>query len=190
MFRFDFEKTLQASGVLLGLEGGRMGRVRLLKLLYISDRELLAETGRTITGDQAVAMKLGPVLIRTYDLTEGEGCLVDDWRRFLGSEGHTVILRDDPGRGELSKREIEKLAEVATRYPGTDAEEGDWILSNITHEFEEWSKNYEEGTSRPIPWRDVLEAQGKADLIDAAERDEAERRALDDLFGSLKSVGR
>ena len=40
-FRFDFEKTLQAAGVLLNLDGSRMDRIRLLKLLYIADRELL-----------------------------------------------------------------------------------------------------------------------------------------------------
>ena len=58
-FRFSFEKSLQAAGVLLGLDGGRMERIRLLKLLYIADRELLAESGRTITGDRAVALITG-----------------------------------------------------------------------------------------------------------------------------------
>ena len=61
-FRFDFDKTLQAAGVLLSLDGDRMEQIRLLELLYIADRELLAETGRTITGDRAVAMRHGPVL--------------------------------------------------------------------------------------------------------------------------------
>ena len=51
-FRFDYDKALQAAGVLLSLDGDRMERIRLLKLLYIADRELLAETGRTITGDR------------------------------------------------------------------------------------------------------------------------------------------
>ena len=49
-FRFDFHKTLQASGVLLSLDANRMAYIRLLKLLYIADREWLAEAGRTITG--------------------------------------------------------------------------------------------------------------------------------------------
>ena len=75
-FRFDFLKTLQASGVLLQLDANRMAYIRLLKLLYIADRELLAETGRTLTGDEAVAMKNGPVLSRVYDLIKGVGAEV------------------------------------------------------------------------------------------------------------------
>jgi uncharacterized phage-associated protein len=49
-FHFDFDKALQAAGVLLDADDNRMEAMRLLKLLYITDRELLAETGRTLTG--------------------------------------------------------------------------------------------------------------------------------------------
>lgn len=49
-FSFNFEKALQAAGVVLGEHHGRMKSIRLLKILYIADRELLAETGRTLTG--------------------------------------------------------------------------------------------------------------------------------------------
>ncbi len=182
-FRFDFKKTLQASGVLLGLDGRRMGRVRLLKLLYIADRELLAETGRTITGDHAVAMKLGPVLSRTYDLIKGEEVRAKEWDRFVHSEGHAVVLGDDPGLSELSKREIEKLTEVSHRYREVD----DWTLSEATHTFSEWAENFIEGTSRLIPWRDALKTQGKLDIAVIAEREEDERRSLDDLFASVSS---
>ena len=56
-FAFDFEKTLQASALVMRIHGGTIGMMRLLKILYIVDRELLAETGNTLTGDQAYAMK-------------------------------------------------------------------------------------------------------------------------------------
>ena len=78
-FRFHFEKTLQASAVLLGLDGGRMDRIRLLKLLYIVDRELLAEIGRPLTGDMAIAMKHGPVLSQVYDLIKGIAGRTSEW---------------------------------------------------------------------------------------------------------------
>jgi uncharacterized phage-associated protein len=70
--RFHFEKSLQAAGVLLHLEGGRMPYMRLLKLLYIADREMLAETAKPVTGDRAYAMKNGPVLSHVYALIKGE----------------------------------------------------------------------------------------------------------------------
>ena len=58
-FRFDFDKTLQAAGVLLDADDNHMEFMRLVKLLYIADRELLATTGRTLTGDRVVALKTG-----------------------------------------------------------------------------------------------------------------------------------
>jgi uncharacterized phage-associated protein len=179
-FRFEFDKTLQAAGVLLSLDGDRMEQIRLLKLLYIADRELLAETGRTITGDRAVAMRHGPVLSQVYDLIRGEASRAGEWGRSIRTVNHAVELRTDPGRGELSRGEIEKLTEVTDRYRHVD----DWTLSEATHDFEEWSKNFTEGAVAPIPWRDVLAAQGKEDLVEIIERDEADRRYLDELFGT------
>jgi len=179
-FRFNFGKTLQAAGVLLSLDGDRMERIRLLKLLYIADRELLAETGRTITGDRAVAMEHGPVLSHVYDLIKGEASRAGEWDRHIHTVNREVVLRQDPGRGELSRREVEKLVEVTDRYRDAD----DWSLSEVTHEFPEWSRNYSEGTTSPIPWLDVLSAQGKEELVEIVERDEADHRYLDDLFGA------
>jgi len=50
-FIFQFHKTLQAAAYILQASGGRMNYANLLRLLYIADRECLAEEGDTITGD-------------------------------------------------------------------------------------------------------------------------------------------
>ena len=63
MFAFYPTKTAQASAVLLKQEPGqRMGRLRLLKMPYIADREWIKCCRRPITGDRIVAMDHGPVL--------------------------------------------------------------------------------------------------------------------------------
>jgi uncharacterized phage-associated protein len=178
IFRFDFHKTLQASGVLLDLDANRMAYIRLLKLLYIADRELLAETGRTITGDEAVAQKNGPVLCRVYDLIKGVGPKTQEWTDYIRTVHYSVELEKDPGRGKLSKGEIEKLTEVTERFRTRD----DWELSEYTHEFPEWKNHHEAGASTPIPWQEMLEAQGKAELVEIVERNEAARQYLDSLF--------
>jgi uncharacterized phage-associated protein len=178
--RFDFLKTLQASAVLLQLDANRMAYIRLLKLLYIADRELLAETGRTLTGDEAVAMKNGPVLSRVYDLIKGVSPRSEEWSPFIDRVHYSVELKQDPGRGKLSKGEIEKLTEVTERFRTMD----DWELSEYTHEFPEWKKHHEPGASTPIPWQEMLEAQGKAELVELVERNEAAHQYLDTLFGA------
>jgi uncharacterized phage-associated protein len=179
-FRFDFNKTLQAAGVLLHLDADRMASVRLLKLLYIADRELLAETGRTITGDEAVAMKNGPVLCRVDDLIKGVGPKTQEWHDYIHTIHYSVELKQDPGRGKLTKAEIEKLTEVTERFRTMD----DWELSEYTHEFPEWKKHHDPQASTPIPWQEMLEAQGKAELVEIVERNEAARQYLDSLFGT------
>jgi uncharacterized phage-associated protein len=179
-FRFDFQKTLQASGVLLSLDANRMAYVRLLKLLYIADREWLAEAGRTITGDQAVAMKNGPVLSRVYDIIKGVAPRADEWDDHIRKADYSIELRKDPGRGKLSKGEIEKLTEVSERYRAMD----DWELSEHTHGFPESRNHFQPDASILIPWQEMLDAQGRVDVIEIAERDEAARQYLDSLFGT------
>jgi uncharacterized phage-associated protein len=181
-FRFDFGKALQAVGVLLDYEKARrMNYMRLLKLLYVADRELLATTGRPITGDQPYAMKRGPVLNRIYDLIKGEAPLAGEWGRFVHKERFEVELVNDPGRGKLSRAEVVKLQEVSEKYRNLD----EWAMVDETHSFVEWKKHFPGGdASAPIPWEDVLRAAGRPDLIEPATRDEKARRLFDAVFGS------
>src|SRR3954462_12251098 len=102
-FRFNFKKTVQAAGILLKLENGQMGKLRLLKFLYIADRALLAKTARPLTGDTGYAMKHRPVLSRVYYLGKGNGPAAAEWEKAFRSEGYLVKLIHDPGRGKLSR---------------------------------------------------------------------------------------
>ncbi len=142
-FRFDFEKTLQASALILGLHGGRMESIRLLKLLYIADRELLAEAGRPITGDLVVAMKHGPVLSAVYDIIMGRSPFSSEWSQSIRTVHKDVEGLLSTGRGRLSRGDVEKLEEVCRRYQ----EDSVWDICEQTHEFAEWKQNYREGTS-------------------------------------------
>ena len=181
--RFDFGKSLQAAGVLLRLEEGRMPYMRLLKLLYIADREMLAATASSITGDRGYAMKYGPVLSRIYDLIMASGPKFDEWSRHIQTQGYAVKLALDPGRGRLSKGEIEKLIEVSERCRSKDR----WELSELTHDFPEWKRHWPdgaEGGSYPIPWEDMLTAQGEgAETIKIVEEEQSSRNAIDEIFG-------
>ncbi len=177
--RFKFEKSLQAAALLLHLDGKRMDWIRLLKLLYISDREMLATTGQSITGDTGYAMKHGPVLSQIYDFMKGFGDDVTEWEKFINSEGHAAFLVGEPGRDELSRAEVEKLREVTERYRTT----GDWEISQLTHEFPEWERNFRGGGASWIPWEDVLRAQDKEDMIEVVREQGSAQAAFEDVFG-------
>ena len=180
MFRFNLTKTLQAVGVLLRAHPLRvMSRLRLLKLLYIADREGLQERGAPITGDQVVAMEHGPVLSETHDLTKGEHLRAADWSEHFENIGCDVHWLKDPGTGKLSKYEIEKLNEVARRFEHED----DWALAESTHEFPEWQKNKPGASSRSIPFEDILEAVGRADDIESIREDSEASASMDHVLG-------
>jgi uncharacterized phage-associated protein len=179
-FRFDFDRTVQAAAVLLEYDRARrLSYLRLLKLLYVADRETLLEKGRPITGDRAVARKLGPVLSHVYDLVRGQSAHAGEWDHYVHTDGYQVELVNDPGRGRLSPYDANKLREVSDRYRNLD----DWQLCEVTHGYGEWAQHYAGGdSSSPIPWEDVLAAAGRGDLVEEVARHERTRQYYDDFF--------
>jgi uncharacterized phage-associated protein len=135
--RFDFELSLQAAAYLLQLEEGRMPYPRLLKLMDIAERELLAHTAAPLTGDIFKATEHGPVLSHVLALIRGKGSRSAEWEGFIKRSGYVVKLVVGPGTGRLSGDVIDKLAEVSERY----RERRHWELRDLTHGFPEWAKN-------------------------------------------------
>lgn len=182
---FHIEKVAQAAGVLLKCEETRrMGRLRLLKLLYIAERERLQECGRPITGDSVVAMDHGPVLSQIYNLIKGVDLLTPQWERYVRSVGlREVLLVEDPGVGELTRREIEKLHQVSKRFEDVD----DYAIAIYTHSFPEWVRNQPPaGSANRIPLDHVLEATGLMPIKDQLLSDAANLRLADDLLQTAR----
>jgi len=186
--RFDFEKSLQAAAYLLDLEEGRMPFLRLLKLMYIAERELLAQTATPLTGDIYKATEHGPVLSHVFDLIIGKGSRSAEWEGFIKRNGYAVKLVVGPGRGRLSGDVIDKLAEVSERY----RERGHWELRDLMHEFPEWAKNFP--AARPggntmihtCIGCDVAPKKG-GDLFDGSEFRQLTPQELADDFARLAS---
>jgi uncharacterized phage-associated protein len=179
VFRFNIDKTIQAVAALLHFHASReMSYLRMLKLLYLADRESLQETSRPITGDRVVAMEHGPVLSSVYDLIKGEHTGWPLWSQFLGKKGYRIELLHDPGNGALSKYELGKLRELTERY----AEKNEWDMVEIVHELPEWKKNDPGKSSKPIPFDDLLDAIGRTADREAIVQDAKDQAAFDRLF--------
>ena len=157
--KMDINATIQAAAVLLGEEPSeRMSYIRLLKLLYLADREMFRQTGRPITFDRVVAMKHGPVLSNTYNLIKGEDVAADRWAAFIDTDRYHAVLRENPGRGDLSRRAVAILHQVHRDHSHLD----DWkLIEKLHEELDEWRENPPpEGGSRPIPINAILDAVG------------------------------
>ena len=187
-FVFSERKAAQAAAQLLVLHGGSMPYIKLIKLLYIADRESLIKTGWPITGDRMVAMKHGPVLSETLDLIRctGEHPFGGSvWQEYVTScARHDVRLgMDPPDKSELSPFEVNLLAAVNEQYGHIDK----WTLRDHTHTpaFPEWK---DPGiTSVTIDPRSILENDGwSAARIQAAERDAKEAADFEGVLARMR----
>jgi uncharacterized phage-associated protein len=179
----DVRKIIQAIAVLLHSDRcHRMSYLRLLKLLYIADRESWAQTGHGMFGDKVVAMKHGPVLSGVYYLVESNHPESAIWNEFLRKDGYQLELIDDPGTGELSPYEENKLREIAERFKDAD----EWDVVNVTHTFPEWLRNWHSekriGNVCDIALEDILAAVCRSRDIDAITEEAAVTEAEDALL--------
>ena len=180
-FRFDLQKALQAAGVALSFTGPA-DRLRLLKILYRANREVLRETGTPLVGGHAYAFPNGPLHNEVYALIKGQHAGYADWNRHFASDGHTVRMICDPGRLDLSPYEIELLRQAADWAAAFET----WELSEETHTFPEWiehSPGENTPQSRLIPVESLLRG---VNLDDAAvARIVAENKADESVLGWL-----
>lgn len=161
--RFREDKATQAAAHFLRLRGGKMSHLKLMKLLYLAEREALLQLGQPLTFDSCVSMQHGPVLSTTLNLMHGEIEKTEHWDSTISSpENHEVSLKKDPGTDSLSEAEVKIIEEVFEKY-GTMAR---WQLRDLTHSLGEWQDPG--GSTIRIEYKEILRAGGKTESeIDA-----------------------
>jgi uncharacterized phage-associated protein len=176
---FNEKKATEAAAYLLKLRGGTMSYMKLIKLLYLADREALLRWGRPISTDRWVSMDQGPVLSHILSLiTDGtdpkSGSL---WAENISEPSrYEVHLNRVIEPQELSDAEIALLEEIFGCYGKLNR----WELVELTHNLPEWTDP--QGSAFPITYRDILRAEGKTESEIAAIEDElAELKAVDFL---------
>ncbi|MEI7836535.1 MAG: Panacea domain-containing protein [Planctomycetota bacterium] len=171
-FPFVSAKVIQAAACVLRASESPVGRMRLLKLLYLADRESLAEIGRPITGDRMVSLDKGPILSRTYDMIKGTDPDAPSWQKVFQNRFYLVIQQADVGVDLLTRYEAGKLQAVVGKYRDMDDEE----LSALTHTLPEYKNP--NGGSIPITLDDILRAVGREGDIDSIKRDAHEQTVV------------
>ncbi len=158
-FRFDFDKAVQSVGFLLRRETcRRMNYMRLLKILYLAEREILKESGKPLTGSRVLAMQRGPVLEDVYSLIRSQHVETPRWAKFFQKENFELLMIDDPGVGRLSRFVTDTLESVASLHEQDD----EWAMVEFTHLLTEWKKNDPGLSSKEIPLEDILAAVGRS----------------------------
>jgi uncharacterized phage-associated protein len=166
LIRFDFDprKSVQAMAYLLSkMPGQKTDKVKLMKLLYLADREHFLQEGRPITGDDQYAMPFGPVPTLSLDLLNGQFADGEDADIFtyLRTGDREVSLRKIPEPFGLGKTELRILDAVLERYGAMDT----WDLCDFTHRLPEYLQVFRPGTSTRIPFDLLLEIYRKGTLF-------------------------
>jgi uncharacterized phage-associated protein len=179
--RYREDKAAQVAALFLTLRGGKMSKIKLIKLLYIAEREALIRWRRPIFFDRYVSMDKGPVVSKTLNIMNGdEKDKSGPWDEAISQPDgdFKVEIKNDPGRGSLSDAEEKLIREVYEQYGNIYR----WDLCKLTHDFPEWIDP--KGSSIPIRYEDILGGAGKTDVEIAAIVEEIENIALmDDYMG-------
>ena len=185
MMIFNEPKVAQMAAYLLQKPGGRMAHLKLMKLMYLADREAYNRFGRSISGDRAVSMPHGPVLSQTLNLMDGDvESVPGGWCSWISDKENNELslnrVVDRKVLNELSNAEIEILDHVYSQYGHL----GKWQIRDFSHTLPEWADP--QGSSLPIATQDIFRALGKkAEEISGMIARLDEDRAIDALFASL-----
>lgn len=155
-----------------------LGKTKLCKLLYFLDFEHYKETGRSVTGLDYYAWKMGPVPVGLYEEVEMPEPDLAEKVEFVEKptrRGPMLTVKPlvpfDPAL--FSRRELRIMESLAREYCDTLAED----IIEITHlENQPWHKVYvEEGKRQQlIPFELALRKQEAEAMLDVV----AERKAF------------
>jgi uncharacterized phage-associated protein len=178
--RYREEKATQAAARLLELRGAPMSHLKLIKLLYLVDREALVRYGRPVTYDSYFSMPHGPVLSFTLDrINEPEVSQGAYWHRYIGPKQNNEVGLASASipNDQLSPAEEELIGAVFEKFGRMTR----WELRDYTHTLPEWQDP--RGSSRPIDPADILRSEGYSDEeIDEITADLEESAIADTLF--------
>lgn len=168
-FPYNRDKAIQAVLWLLGRHGGTLNKLKLVKLLFLADKEHLIRYGRPIVGGQYYAMPHGPAssqLLNHINEAAHKGVCP------FVLKDNLVLSQTPADKDELSESDIKILDAINQQYGNVHW----WALRNLTHLLAEYIKNWrrkQEGSKRhPIPYEDLFNTKKNKAILDIIHDDE------------------
>ena len=120
---FSEEKMMQVISYLLSLNGKRMNLLKLMKELYLIDRESIDERETSVSGDVHFSLRHGPILSMTLNLLNDVN-KNPKWHAYLHSEDVAgvwpdLVLDKKTPEDRLSKKDKEYIEKVYNRSKTT-----------------------------------------------------------------------
>lgn len=147
-----------------------LSRFKIVKLIYLADKEHLNQYGRPITFDTMVAMENGPVASMTYDILKQDKRRGIDYARlpFDYTKKGKLDYIENPKRAInkklFSKSDLAILDKIIEKYGGMSSG-GLW---DLTHEHAAYKNAWQSrGDKKSVTMRfeDIIEDDSKKDSL-------------------------
>ena len=137
-----------------------MSLLKLMKELYLIDRESIKERDSSVSGDEFFSLRHGPVL--SYTLNMLNNLEQTEWKNKLEKKEHRYY----PIIKKLGQVDYDLLSDKDKDYIRTVSDTfksmSDWDIVEYTHTLKEWTNpGY---TSRKIRFSEVMRALGKKNV--------------------------
>ncbi len=191
----SYKKATQALNFFACKKGGKINKMKAIKLIYLADRLHLRKYGRPIVNDRYLAMKYGPVGSRIKNIAELSHIPVEVGfyaKKYI--KPVTVYKKNDSflsvKKGDFSvfsDTDIECLESVYNNFSDKDQFE----LAELTHKYHEWAKHKRElgreGKRRvAMDYNDFFESDSKEEFL--FKQSKSELSLAKESFNELKAV--
>lgn len=171
---YKSRKAAQLCAYFAVKDGGMIDKLKLIKLIYLTERKCLAEWHRPMLFDEMFSLQHGPICSNTLNGID-QAFQKPLWEGFIKRHGNKVVAtkklsRDD--LDEISDAEFDIVEDIWRRFGGYTASR----LRNFTHDN---CAEYTDVTSGriPISYKEILEAlRVSAEDAEAIEREISELR--------------
>lgn len=177
-FPINDTKATEAVARLLEKSGGKADYLRIVKLVYLADRDSIIRRGVPIVGGTYFSMRCGPAVSEVMNFANLERH-APQWETYISArQGNTLVLKKAPGYENLSQSELDILDGVVEEHASRET----WALVKWCHVY---CREYERvfWGRKGIQVESILRAGGKtADKIHQVVSEAADRAELNALL--------
>lgn len=176
---FRARKAAQIAAYFAAREGRAIEKLKLIKLMYLAEREFARRNEVPMLMDEYYSLKHGPICSNALDGINGTGSR--DWNEFITRSGREVsaaVSIDRDTLDEVSDAEMEVLEAIWSDFGAMDS----MAIRSYTHRNCPEYTEVESGRL-PIDYHEILSAVGVQDADELA-RDVAALRRAQGLFAA------
>jgi uncharacterized phage-associated protein len=182
---FNAKKAAQVAAYFANRQGETIPVLKLVKLIYLADRQNMEDFGFPILNDRLVSMPHGPVNSITLNYVNGDVEDLAEWEHYITPRAaYSVGAAQNFNReelDELSDSDFGTLEKVWGKFGGYTK----WQLRDWTHNnCPEWEDP--QGGADLIPHERVLRFL-KVENADELAADVREDRHIEELFAQLRA---